>query len=72
MAQLSIETGLPATAQSTRRIWSATAGFLKKLGKNMQVAQMASVLSNMSDKQLTQIGVTSRSDIWRHAERLVR
>ncbi|MEP1930221.1 MAG: hypothetical protein ABJI96_08490 [Paracoccaceae bacterium] len=82
MKQLSTATGVPVTSQHShpaegflskaRRIWSATASFANDFFKSTQVAQMASVLSKMTDKQLAQIGVTSRSDIWRHAERLVR
>lgn len=47
------------TAETARSVWRA----LKK-------ARMMSVLENMTDQQLSQIGI-SRSDIPRHAERLI-
>lgn len=42
----------------------------KSLVKSVQLAQMMSVLTKMSDQQLSQIGI-SRSDIPEYAERLM-
>jgi uncharacterized protein YjiS (DUF1127 family) len=47
-------------------LYNAMAGFVT----NLQVGRMESVLRRMSDKELTQIGIT-RSEIKRHARFLV-
>jgi uncharacterized protein YjiS (DUF1127 family) len=47
-------------------LYNAVAGFVT----NLQVGRMESVLRRMSDKELTQIGIT-RSEIKRHARFLV-
>jgi hypothetical protein len=47
-------------------LYNGVAGFMT----NLQVGRMESVLRGMSDKELTQIGIT-RSEIKRHARLLV-
>ena len=42
----------------------------KAIGRTLQTARMMSVLANMSDQQLDEIGI-SRSDIPLYAERLM-
>ena len=81
MKQFSVESGLSGGLSGTHvaadiksvpgRVWSATTSFSSKSIKAMQVARMASVLNGMSDARLARIGVTSRSQIWQHAEKLV-
>lgn len=53
------------------RGWLATTSFLSSFLKSVQVARMASVLEGMTDKQLAEIGITSRNQIWHHAEKLI-
>ena len=43
---------------------------MSTVGTSLKVARMASALSNLSDHQLAEIGVTRR-DIMRHAEHLI-
>ena len=81
MKQFSVETGVSVNFPGTYpaediksvvgRIWSATRSFLSESIKAVQVARMASVLNDMTDARLAQIGITSRSQIWNHAEKLV-
>ncbi len=81
MKQFSVESGVSGDLPNTYpaadiksavgRIWSATTSFLSESIKAMQVARMASVLERMTDAQLARIGITSRSQIWQHAEKLV-
>lgn len=81
MKQFSVETGVSVNFPGTYpaagikstagRIWSATTSFLSESVKAVQIARMASVLNDMTDARLAQIGITSRSQIWNHAEKLV-
>lgn len=81
LTQFSAESGvsgdLPGThsmdgiKSAVGRFWSATTSFLSKSSKAVQVARMASVLNSMPDARLAQLGITSRSQIWAHAEKLV-
>jgi hypothetical protein len=81
MKQFSVESGLSSGLSGTHvtadiksvlgRVWSATTSSLSKSIKAMQIARMASVLNGMTDAHLARIGITSRSQIWQHAEKLV-
>ncbi|MEQ6204502.1 DUF1127 domain-containing protein [Sulfitobacter sp. HNIBRBA2951] len=57
----------PAAALS--RMASATAAKAGKFVHALQTARMVSVLTNMSDQQLKQIGIT-RSEIGQYAQKL--
>lgn len=56
--------------RSLARVASITGSKLGSLLKTVQTARMMTILANMSDQQLDEIGIT-RSDIPRYAEELM-
>lgn len=61
---------MKAAISFLNRALAAVGSGVAAVGTSLKVARMASALSNLSDHQLAEIGVT-RSDIMRHAEHLI-
>lgn len=57
-------------AAALARMASSTATKVGNLFHTLQTARMAAVLTNMSDQQLKEIGIT-RSEIGQHAQKLM-